>query len=298
MRLKHIDTLVSDVYKVLGGEGDWTSEIKKFVSSGMEELIETRFINPEVRKLALSPSSLGEICQRKLWYKFNTEHKDNVSSGMIGTFFYGDLVELVLIGMIKASGHSIEGLQERVTIDTMTGSIDCIIDGMLVDIKSASGFGFTKFKKHNLKEDDPYGYISQLSSYLYGLQNDTRITNKNTAAFLVVNKERFELILDVYDLTEEVANKSKELEEAKALISSPTPPERPKWKFLDKEKEPYYSEDEEDGSNRKLGKTCSYCPYKFTCWNNELRVFQYSNERRYFTEVNKEPKVAEITNLH
>jgi hypothetical protein len=42
-----------------------------------------------------------------------------------------------------------------------------VIDGVTVDVKSASKYGFEKFLKHNLREDDPFGYISQLSSYVY-----------------------------------------------------------------------------------------------------------------------------------
>jgi hypothetical protein len=44
------------------------------------------------------------------------------------------------------------------------GHQDAIIDGVLVDCKSASGVGFDKFKYNKLAEDDPFGYVAQLSA--------------------------------------------------------------------------------------------------------------------------------------
>ena len=53
--------------------------------------------------------------------------------------------------------------------------------------------------------------------------------------------------------------------------------------------------------NYTLSTGCSYCDYKNICWkgaNNGsgLRVFQYSNSLKYFTHVEVEPRVEEITN--
>jgi len=52
--------------------------------------------------------------------------------------------------------------------------------------------------------------------------------------------------------------------------------------------------------NRTLTSNCGYCPFKFDCWADSnggtgLRVFQYSNGSKYFTEVTREPRVDEIS---
>ena len=50
-------------------------------------------------------------------------------------------------------------------VEGVTGHQDCIIDGVVVDCKSASGVGFDKFKHNKLAEDDPFGYVAQISAY-------------------------------------------------------------------------------------------------------------------------------------
>jgi hypothetical protein len=41
--------------------------------------------------------------------------------------------------------------------------MDCIIDGEVVDVKTASGYGFRKFKDGTLPEEDTFGYMAQLT---------------------------------------------------------------------------------------------------------------------------------------
>jgi hypothetical protein len=57
----------------------------------------------------------------------------------------------------------------------------------------------------------------------------------------------------------------------------------------------------EDGKsgNLKLSVGCSYCGYKFKCWDdvNEgkgLRTFIYSNGPRFLVNVEREPDVYEV----
>ena len=47
--------------------------------------------------------------------------------------------------------------------------------------------------------------------------------------------------------------------------------------------------------NMKLNRDCGYCPYKWTCFP-DMRVFKYGDGRRYFTNIDREPQVVEITN--
>ena len=45
--------------------------------------------------------------------------------------------------------------------------MDCKIDGIVTDVKSASSFGFKKFKDGQLAIDDPFGYIDQIKAYAH-----------------------------------------------------------------------------------------------------------------------------------
>ena len=216
----------------------------------------------------------------KLWRIVNTpEEAEALDAQVLGTFFYGDILEILCLALAKAAGHKVEGLQEKLKIGSIEGSGDCIIDGMVVDVKSASSFGFQKFEKNNLKEDDPFAYISQLSSYLYGYRKDPRVTEKNRAAFLVVKKDRFKLCLDVYDLSDEVTFKLAEITRVTEVTKRPKVPENRIPAVPDGK-----------SGNYKLSTACSYCQFKKkACWPN-MRTFIYSNGPRFLTAVKRVPK--------
>lgn len=282
--MKTIDTLIDDIYEVIEGKGGWDATITEFFSKNIARVAEERFLSEQKIRNYISPSNLGTQCDRELWYIVNESDKaEPLKAEELGTFFYGDILEQLVISLAKASGHKVEGLQQKLEVAGIYGSGDCIIDGWVVDVKSASSFGFNKFEKNNLKEDDPFGYISQLSSYLYGYRYDPAVVEKNKAAFLVVKKDRFKLHLDVYDLSKEVELKEKEVQAATDMVAGPIPARLP-------------AVPDGKSGNYKLGLKCSYCQFKYHCWD-KLRVFAYSDGPRYLTHVAKEPRdtVKEIT---
>ena len=59
--------------------------------------------------------------------------------------------------------------------------MDGRVDGVLIDVKSASPMSYRKFKEKTLYSDDPFGYLDQLSSY-------ATAEKANEAGFLVMNK--------------------------------------------------------------------------------------------------------------
>lgn len=280
--IKSIETLIPDIYEVIKGKGGWDAAVTEFLKERIASVAEDRFSKEQKVRDYISPSNLGSPCGRKLWYIVNQPNDaEPLTAEALGTFFYGDLLEQLVISLAIAAGHRVDGLQEPLDIAGLSGSGDCIIDGVVVDVKSASKFGFTKFQKNNLKEDDPFGYISQLSSYLYGYKDDPRVVTKNAAAFLVVQKDRFKLCLDWYNLEKELEQKEQEVQAAKELVAGPLPPRG--------------FDDTPDGKsgNRKLAVGCSYCQFKHTCWP-DIRTFIYSTGPTYLTKVVKLPKVPEV----
>jgi len=284
--MKTIDQLIPDINNLLSRGKGWTKESTELLKTEVGRIVEERFTGKtegEVRN-PLRLSAIGTPNKRQLWYDYKDESKKSevLPANVVGTFFYGDLIESWVIALAVATGHRVECLQERVDVFGVPGHLDCIIDGVLVDVKSANMFSFNKFKTNSLRKKDDYGYLGQLSSYLYSKQKDPRLTLKHKAAFLAINKEKFELVLDIYDFTEELKNKEKEISETKVMLALDTPPER-------------CVEDIEDGKsgNRILDKPCIWCRHKEKCWEN-LTKYQYTNEVKYFTKVVKEPKKEKV----
>ena len=282
--MKTIETLVKDIYHVLStGEGV-TQEILDWVSGDINQSLQRQLVGGGgLREPRLRMSGLGTPCRRKLWYSINRPDQcEPLPPHTKFKFVYGDAIESILLGLSKAAGHSVVGLQGGVEIEGVRGSRDAIIDGVLIDVKSANDRSMQKFRDQGLRDDDPFGYLSQLSSYLFASQDDPLLLEKNKAGFLVADKNFGHVELFMYDLTEEMANKVQEVRDLKEVVKQEDPPARA-------------FEAVEDGKsgNLKLGTNCSYCDYKHTCWP-EVRTFLYSNGPRYLVEVAKEPNVWEV----
>ena len=141
-----------------------------------------------------------------------------VSPSDLLKFFYGDMIEELILSIVKVSGHDLGGQQDRMFINGLAGHRDAVIDGMTVDVKSASPYSFKKFAEGGLKDNDPFGYISQLSSYVYAAKDDPLVTDKTRGAFLVVDKVNGSICLDIHDFSEELENKEKEVDSVKNMV--------------------------------------------------------------------------------
>ena len=175
-----------------------------------------------------------------------------------------------------------KGSQDRLNVHGIRGHRDCVIDGMTVDVKSCSPYAFKKFKAGTLRENDAFGYISQLSSYVYAGKDDPLVTDKTHGAFLAVDKVTGKICLDIHDFTEDLKTKEQEMLAAKALVAGDLPADRIQPVRASKA-----------SPNTKLDKSCQFCEYKKVCWPN-LRVFKYSYGIEYLVHVEKEPKVEEV----
>ena len=281
--MKKIDTLVKDIYKTVEGKGGWTSLIGESFGKGLATTANQRFSEPQKHRGYLSLSSVGTPCDRKLWYKINKPKVgEPLRPNTLLKFFYGDMIEELALSLAKASGHKVEGMQDRLDVHGVKGHRDAVIDGMTVDVKSCSSYAFKKFKEGRLREDDPFGYISQLSSYVYAGKDDPLVTDKTQGAFLAVDKQNGHVCLDVYDFSKELKKKEKEIAATIKMVGGKIPGK--KLKAVPQSK---------TSANKKLGMVCSYCEYKQDCWDN-LRTFIYSYGPEYLVEVHTEPKVPEV----
>ena len=199
---------------------------------------------------------------------------------MLIKFLYGHLLEELLLLFVKLLGHEVTDEQKEVEVNGILGHMDCKIDGEVVDVKTASGRAFNKFKSGTLAEDDPFGYIAQLCGYE---ENE----GTSEGGFLAINKESGELALYRPEELDKINIKDK-INKTKEALTFDTPPPRC-----------YNEEPDGKSGNMKIHKNCYYCPYKFECYSdaNEgkgIRTFLYSKGPVYLTKVEKAPRVEEV----
>ena len=283
--MKTIDTLVKDIYDVVEGKGGWDEAVTEFFSSGMADVARSRLEAEQGgRSGTLRLSGMGAPCRKKLWYDVNEpDGGETLPPSARLKFLYGDILEHMLISLAIAAGHRVEGCQDELYVHGIKGHRDCVIDGISVDVKSASPYSFKKFEAGGLRDDDPFGYISQLSSYVYAGREHEVESHPSVGAFLVIDKVNGKLCLDMYDFSLEMKTKEEDFEEIKQMVAESEPPPRG-----------FDPVPEGKSGNEKLGINCSYCSRKADCWP-KLRTFVSSRGPLYLTTVKREPRMKEVT---
>ena len=233
------------------------------------------------REFTLRMSNIGKGA-RQLWYQKRYGSGEELPPHTLIKFMFGDIIEQLVLFLAKLGGHSVSATQAEVALDGIKGHIDADIDGVTVDVKSASTHAFKKFADGTLAENDAFGYVEQLAGYCTARDTD--------GAFIAVDKQNGHVTylpfskkeLDVFDVKGRI-------EYVKQVIESDVEPERC-----------YPDEPIGESGNRALGVNCSYCPFKHKCWADSngglgLRTFLYAKGPVYLTHVEVEPKVREVT---
>lgn len=272
--MKDISTLVPDILALFGEDKvDLSTQSAAGFLTALSLKIKTKM--EETRGPAkLRLSNLGKACNKQLWLAINEPASvEPLPPAAKVKFLYGDILEEMLLWLAKEAGHTVEREQETVTLFGVVGHIDAVIDGILVDCKSASTASFGKFKNHLDASVDDFGYLTQLDSYMHAV-------GVTRGGFLAIDKTLGHICLDLHDRTD--CDYALLIEEKRVMLASERPPERA---FTDVA----------DGAsgNKKLGTACSYCASKKTCWPG-LRTFAYANGPRFLTEVRRKPEVPEV----
>lgn len=276
--MAEIKTLVEDIYGLFDpskGHKPNEDNLNEFAEN-LKSILRERLAEREPLNNPLRFSSLGKQ-DRQLWYMAKNYPQEDLSAKTYFKFLYGDVIEQLLLFLAKESGHSVELHQHEVEVEGVKGHIDAVIDGVLVDVKSASPYGYKKFVLNTVTEDDPFGYVQQLAGYAQV------VTPDRAPAWLAMDKVSGAIC--VAPLSQSIVKDypvNDRINHLKEVIAQDEPPAR-------------CYEDEEDGKsgNRKLGTACGYCAFKHSCWPG-LRTFSYSNGPRYLTRVSKLPDVPEV----
>lgn len=277
---KSIDTLVNDIYGLFTNGNGWSPDPENVKSFGLRlgEHVANR-ASEDRGAPTLRLSNLG-VPDRKLWFTVNAAEKaEPLPPEARIKFLFGDVLEELLLFLAKEAGHDVRGQQDTISVNGIVGHRDAIIDGRVVDCKSASSYSFRKFESNGLRSDDPFGYLNQLGGYLAGSSD---ATERDVASFLVIDKTLGKITLDTYPKDD--TDYDKLVDHKRNVLSLPEPPPE----------KCYPAEPEGKSGNQKLGVGCSYCPFKHDCWPG-LRTFLYASGPVFLTNVKKEPKVTEVT---
>jgi hypothetical protein len=274
--MSKLQGLVPDIHQSLNTvQRPSEPDLQKFladVSNSILKAYEERDGEGQIKN-PLRFSSIGKPT-RQLWYASRiADQAEPIHPSTRIKFLYGDIIEHLVLLLIKTAGYKVTDEQGEKKLGGITGHMDARVNGVVVDIKSASQYGFDKFVKGTIFDDDPFGYIAQLSGYADG---------EDEAAFIVMNKVTGQLHVCTIDSMEMIDFKKK-VKDVKSIVKKETPPDR------------CYS-DIPDGKsgNRKLATGCNYCDFKIQCWKDAnggkgLRKFKYASGSRFFTKVVKRP---------
>ncbi len=185
------------------------------------------------------------------------------------------------LSLARLTGHDVQGEQDELVVDGIVGHRDAVVDGCVVDVKSTSSIGFSKFKERTLAQDDAFGYLYQLDGYILGSIDDPLVTIKDKGYFFAIDKTLGHMVLYEHDCRQEFIRKR--IMEYKRISRLSTPPRCTcGLKSM--------------GSSGNIGLDvkASYSPYKYCCFP-ELRTFIYSNGPVHLVKVMRTPDVPELT---
>jgi|TARA_R110000796_G_scaffold160276_2_gene277129 hypothetical protein len=284
--MKKIETLVEDIYKLFNfsridkDEKEVDALIDNFGEMLKVHVKEFMYSEPRGNGY-LRLSAIGKPT-RQIWYDINTETEEKLPPSTRIKFLYGYILEELLLLCASVAGHTVEAQQKEVTVEGVVGHQDAIIDGVLVDCKSASSYSFKKFESNTIADDDPFGYMAQISAY-------SQANGIDKAAFLVIDKSTGKICLTpVHSM--EMINAGERVKYLKKTVAEDTVPDRC-----------YDAIPDGKSGNLKLPVGCAYCRHKIMCWSDAnqgkgLRTFKYSNGNRDLVQVTKTPDVQEIIN--
>jgi len=291
---KIIDTVATDIYMVLDASQDHEPDGQLAADYAMRiggEMAKATLKRDKPRERGkLWASDLGKSCLRKHWYNFNMPEKQAPLLGHTKfKFLYGNILEEAVLYMAEEAGHTVTDQQARVEYQLfrsgdqqdwlISGRIDGVVDGVLMDVKTTSSYGFTRYKQGINHQNDSFGYLWQLGFYsAYGGFGNAE------QGFIWIDKQNGHIAYTECDVPTVVDIESR----AHAIIEA-----------IETEDEcdvvkGYTDEPYGKSGNMCLPIACAYCDFKKQCWPG-LRTFAYSHKPVDLTVVHREPKAPEIT---
>lgn len=193
----------------------------------------------------LGASSIGEECDRKLWYSYH--QKKPINDPRVHRIMdVGHWVESYALAMLKAAGYEVfyeeNGSQFGFTDEEVAGNADGVIMlnnvPHLLEIKSANDKRFQEMVRDGVERSNPI-YFTQMQVYMKYLELDQ-------ALYFVVNKNNCDIHMEIVKYEKIKADYA--INRGKEIVRSEKEPERK-----------YQS---------KAFFKCKFCDYRQECWNN------------------------------
>ena len=288
---KQLSDVPKDIYSVLEDDKDYRTDATPDMVSEIHDAYNDAVSGQRRPRKdnVLYASEVGKPCTRQVWYSHHEPEKaEPIKGAALFKFLYGHVIEALALQLAEDAGHCVQGKQETFEVEIpgtdwrVRGRCDAIIDGAMVDVKSASKFAYAKYKKEGLNAStDSFGYRAQLQFYQKAAW-DRGMLMSEKSYLLLVSKELGNITLVEQDASYTSEQWLREAEEKVEAIIQDEPPQRG-----------FDPVPEGKSGNMKLGVNCSYCPFKTDCWP-EARTFLYSNRPVTLVHVEREPKVPEL----
>ena len=152
-RMESLNTVVQDIYARLEGLSNGEAleineeELDQTMLRMKESILAWSKPRESSKKFTLRMSNVGRPL-RQLWYdNKNVSEPSVISAPTQIKFLYGHILEEIVLMLVRLSGHEVSSEQKEISVAGIKGHMDCKIDGEVVDIKTASGYAFRKFKE-------------------------------------------------------------------------------------------------------------------------------------------------------
>jgi hypothetical protein len=283
--MKHINTLIQDVYHVAEKESWFTPEDSARYSAELGNRVMERLAASGERS-SLRLSAMGEQCPRSLWASVHASSiREKFPAPTRIKFHYGDVIEAMAVALAKAAGHEVTGEQDELELLGIKGHRDCVIDGCIVDVKSVNSLGFQRIKSRQVESDVFLrSYLDQLDGYAVASIGDPLVRRTDVAYIWAVDKQLGHMTL--YEHTVRKDHITARVASYKEIVARDTPPACTCG-----------TKSEGASGNIKLDLKASYNPYKYFCFPH-LRKFYYADGKDgkiiHLVKVVKEPRVPEI----
>lgn len=275
--MKTIDTLIPDIQALVQTKGWFTDVVRDTFSGEVGLRLQEKFNEEATRERFLRLSQMGPRCPRALWYSI---HRSDLAEPLPPwaeiKYSFGHIIEALAISLAKAAGHEVTGEQDELVLDGIVGHRDCVIDGVTVDVKSASSISFKAFKTGQFS--DTFGYLDQLDGYILAAASDPLVTIKRKGYLFVIDKQLGHMCLYPHEVTDgREATLRERIDAYRRIVALPSAPVCECGTIT-----------QESTGNVQLDLKASYSAYKHSCFPG-IRTFLYANGPVFMTKVVKRP---------
>lgn len=272
-----INTLITDIYAYISANPNWFWHLTEEFGDDLEAQGRVQREREKTRTPSLYLSKLGPQCPCALWHSIHSPGEaERLPPWASFKYAYGHTIEALAIILAKKAGHEVTGEQDVLTVAGVKGRRDCVIDGCVVDVKSAASRSYLKFKDGSIKNSDTFGYLEQLDGYVLASADDPLVRVKDRGYLFAIDKQLGHMCL--YEHRARPDHIARRVDECKQIVALPSAPRCTCGVIADGE-----------SGNECLDLRGSYNAYKYCC-KPHLRTFLYSDGPRYLTKVVKRPK--------